>query len=208
MSTTVRPDGGDRLPGWTLLALAPFAVLAACAVYLQVHWNEIPERFPVHWNAHGPNGWSTRTFLGVYSSLIFGAGLSALILAFGLVSYRASGRSRGGATMLRVMVGLSCFLGLIFGGVGLLPLGMPPVILIAAAPLGGLAVLGILLVTASGGNEPEDNGGNASRVPLFVPKKVGWGYTFNFANRYSWALLGMLFGGLTVLIAFLLWAQK
>jgi hypothetical protein len=61
MDSTAAPAHAG-LPRWTLLALVPF---------------DIPERFPIHWGAHGPNGWATRTFLGVYKQLIFGGGLAA-----------------------------------------------------------------------------------------------------------------------------------
>lgn len=119
-------QGGSGLPRWTLLALVPFVVLAACAIYLRIHWNDIPMRFPVHWGANGPNRWETRSFLGVYSGLIFAAGLSASLIGAGLMSYFGSGRARAGELMLRVMVGVGCFLGLVFAGVALMPLGFRP----------------------------------------------------------------------------------
>jgi hypothetical protein len=205
MNTEVHPAARMGLPRWTLLAFVPFILLAACAVYLRIHWNQIPARFPIHWGAHGPNGWSTRTFLGVYGDLIFGAGLSALLISVGLMGYLGSQRSNAGNLMLRAMVGTGCFLGLIFSAVGLLPLGFPPGILIAAAPL-GLVLVGILLATAaSARDEPETP---ESGPPLFVPKKEGWGYSFNFANRYSWIILGTLFGGLALLLGFVWWTHS
>jgi len=221
MDSTAPPAGRDSLPPWTFLAPLPFLLLGSCAIYLWVHWSNIPPQFPIHWGVHGPNGWSHRTFLGVYSPLIFGAGLATLLIAVGLMGYYGSRRSRQGEIMLRSMVGVGCFLGLIFSGVGLLPLGMPAGILIAAALLSGLGLLGILLATASG-----DDGDSAPSAPdecwkagaldiyynpsdpaLFVPKRIGWGYTFNFANRFSWVILATLLGGVGVLIAFLTWAM-
>lgn len=72
-----------HLPGGWLLQLGPFAILAATAIYLRLHWDQIPDRFPVHWGMDGrPNGWSERTALGVYGPLILGvsvlAGLSVM----------------------------------------------------------------------------------------------------------------------------------
>jgi len=56
--------------GW-LAQAGPFAILIAVAIYLQFRWNDIPARFPVHWGIDGqPNGWSTRTPMGVYAALI------------------------------------------------------------------------------------------------------------------------------------------
>lgn len=199
-------QGGSGLPRWTLLALVPFVVLAACAIYLRIHWNDIPMRFPVHWGANGPNRWETRSFLGVYSGLIFAAGLSASLIGAGLMSYFGSGRARAGELMLRVMVGVGCFLGLVFAGVALMPLGFRPGILAAAVPLFGLALVSVLVITASG--DPDDVASRDGRPPLFVPKEIGWGYSFNFANPYAWRILGVMLGGIGASMAFLLLAQR
>lgn len=206
MNSTAPPAVRIGLPRWTLLAFVPFIVAAACAVYLQLHWDRIPQRFPIHWGAHGPNGWETRTFLGVYSPLILGAGLAAVLIAAGMMGYVGSHGAQAGLMMLRIMVATGCFLALVFSGVALLPLGFPPGILAAAAPLFGLGLIGFLVTTASGApDEPETS---ESGPPLFVPKTIGWGYTFNFANRYSWMILGTLFGGIGLLIGFMVWAHS
>lgn len=56
-----------------LLQAGPFAVLGIAALYLQTHWDSIPERFPVHWGMNGrPNGWSARSVGGVYGPLLIG----------------------------------------------------------------------------------------------------------------------------------------
>ena len=56
------------------LCAPPFVWLAGVAFYLQAHWYQLPERFPVHWGADGqPNGWATRSFSGrVWSALAGG----------------------------------------------------------------------------------------------------------------------------------------
>lgn len=206
MGSKAPPAARTALPRWIFLAAVPFALIAACAVYLQLHWNRIPARFPIHWGAHGANGWETRTFLGVYSPLVLGGGLAAVLIAAGIMGYVGSRGARAGLQMLRIMLATGCFLALIFSGVALLPLGFPPGILAASAPLFGLALIGFLIVTASGApDEPESPG---SGPPLFIPKTIGWGYTFNFANRYSWWILGTLLGGTTLLIGFMVWAHS
>jgi len=74
-----------HLPGGWLLQLAPFAILAATAVYLHLHWDQIPDRFPVHWGIDGrPNGWSVRTPMGVYGSLVLGL---SILVALALITY-------------------------------------------------------------------------------------------------------------------------
>jgi uncharacterized membrane protein len=206
MSPQSGPGGRARLPRWTLLALVPFVLLAACAVYLAVHWSDIPARFPIHWGAHGPNGWASRTFLGVYGSLIFAAGMAAVLIGSGFLAYFGSRRSRSGEMMLRIMIGVSCFLALVFCGVGLLPLGFPPAAEVTVLPLLALTVIGIIVVTASG--EPDEEPPPGGAPPLFVPRTIGWGYSFNFANPYAWKILATLLGGIGAMLLFLLLIRR
>ena len=80
-SLAVRPV---RLPGGPWLNIGPFMVLAAAAVYLNMHWNDLPERFPIHWGIDGqPNGWASRSLAGVYGPLITGALVSAFLALLG-----------------------------------------------------------------------------------------------------------------------------
>jgi len=73
-----------------LLYVGPFLVLAAGAVYLGLRWEEIPEKFPIHWGAHGVvDGWASRTFFGVFGLLLLGT-----VVALGIV---------GGAVLVRVV---------------------------------------------------------------------------------------------------------
>jgi uncharacterized membrane protein len=66
------------LPGGWPTQLVPFAILGGTAIFLHLRWNQIPARFPVHWGIDGePNGWSSRTPMGVFMPLIFGATLVA-----------------------------------------------------------------------------------------------------------------------------------
>jgi uncharacterized membrane protein len=74
-----------HLPGGWLLQVGPFAILGAAAIYLRAHWDQIPEIFPVHWGIDGqPNGWSTRTPIGVYGPLIVGG---AIVAGLSLITY-------------------------------------------------------------------------------------------------------------------------
>lgn len=73
-----------------LLQVGPFAVLGAAALYLQTHWENIPERFPVHWGIDGrPNGWSTRSVGGVYGPMLIGFCVCAVleILSYGIAHW-------------------------------------------------------------------------------------------------------------------------
>jgi uncharacterized membrane protein len=70
----------DSIPGGWIAALLPIAFLAACGIYASQHWDQIPERFPIHWGINGePNGWAHRSPASVYGMLAFGAALCLLI---------------------------------------------------------------------------------------------------------------------------------
>jgi uncharacterized membrane protein len=76
-----------RIPGGWLAAYGPFLVLAACAGYLWLHWQQIPARFPIHWGLGGkPDRWSTRTLIDVYQPLLVAAALLVplTLLLYGL----------------------------------------------------------------------------------------------------------------------------
>ena len=76
--TTVREaqvGGRDRrIPGGWAAASGPFALLAACAGYLYMHWQQIPARLVTHWSAQGrPDRWVTRGLDTVFLPLVVGA---------------------------------------------------------------------------------------------------------------------------------------
>jgi uncharacterized membrane protein len=61
------------LPGGLLGQLGPFLILAGAAVYVGLHWENIPARFPTHWNLAGrPDGWTAKSVAGVFRGLSIG----------------------------------------------------------------------------------------------------------------------------------------
>ncbi len=65
----------ERLPGSPLGQSLPFLILAAAIAYTALHWDELPQRIPIHFDAQGvPNGWAAKGFFGAFA----GAGLPAL----------------------------------------------------------------------------------------------------------------------------------
>ena len=61
------------LPGGPLAQAGPFLILLASAVYLGLHWDDIPARFPTHWNLAGrPNGWTDKSVIGVFRGVWIG----------------------------------------------------------------------------------------------------------------------------------------
>lgn len=208
-----------QLPGGWLLQLMPFAILLVTSLYVSAHWNEIPDRFPVHWGINGmPNGWSTRTPLGVYGPLFFGAGLVALI---SLVTYGVSHAARripagpNGAEKIDpahrialVLTGVEFFIAAMFALVGLLPLtgspGAAPIVILAVGvmvciiPLAkwqrrGFSTPGSVLHPGDGTPDACWKLGlfyfNPDDAALFVEKRIGIGYTINFARGPAWIIL-------------------
>jgi uncharacterized membrane protein len=69
-------DEFEQLPRWPWFAAV--VVLSLAAAYLAMMWSQIPSRFPVHWNFAGnANGWSERTFWGVFRPLLIGVAVVA-----------------------------------------------------------------------------------------------------------------------------------
>lgn len=64
----------SRLPGGLLGQLGPFLILLAAAAYVAFNWEDVPARFPTHWNLAGkPNGWTTKSVAGVFRGLEIGS---------------------------------------------------------------------------------------------------------------------------------------
>lgn len=203
--------GPDRLPWWTVLALPPFAALGAVALYLRSRFSEIPARFPVHWGIDGqPDRWTTKTEFGVYSSLLFGAGLMVLMIGLGLATFYGSRRTPQKTAFLKIFVGLTYLMGFMFSAIGLGPLvRISPIVMILPTPLFLVAV--IWWSARAAGDDPGDPTPdecwhlgdiyyNPADPALFVQKRMGWGYTFNFANRLSWLILGVFLAGTAALV--------
>jgi uncharacterized membrane protein len=63
----------EQLPGGRIGQLGPFLILLATAVYVGVHWEDIPTRFPTHWNLAGkPDGWTAKSVGGVFRGIAIG----------------------------------------------------------------------------------------------------------------------------------------
>lgn len=191
------------------LCVPPFVWLAGVAFYLQAHWDQMPERFPVHWGANGlPNGWATRSFQGVYAPLLLAAFMNAFFLFFALVLLRASRNTTMRHVTVTILLLLMYPVSFAFGMVGLLPLTTFPMWLVPVVTLATVIVLivwSIVKITAHTATdavpEPQNDSYwkagmfyyNPDDPAIFVSKRVGIGYTMNFANKVSWlVMLGIL----------------
>jgi uncharacterized membrane protein len=198
-----------HLPGGWLLQFPPFALLAGTAIWLYLHWDEIPEVFPIHWGANGqPNNWATRSFAGVYGPLLIGAALCALMafLAYAMLRWSrlirvggASGESerRFRHVVVSIIVATEYFLALMFMWTGLLPLshkqtGPPGVVPMLVFALAFTVIIMVLLMRfGQGGTRLAGPAGAESRAVAPVgdrtPDKY-WKLGLIYINRNDPAL--------------------
>jgi uncharacterized membrane protein len=198
------PEPAQR-PFSLWLCAPPFVWLAAVGFYLQMHWYQLPERFPVHWGANGqPNGWATRTFQGVFGPLLLGAFIDVFFLVFAKALLRISRNTAMRHVTITILLLIMYPVSFTFGMVGLLPLTTLPMWVIPAATLVFGAVLivwaAVKIRSATATDvvpEPQSDlywkAGmfyfNPDDPAIFVSKRVGIGYTMNFAHRMSWLVV-------------------
>lgn len=200
-------EAPDRLPGYWPMAFVPVLLFGAAALYLNANWDQIPERFPVHWGATGePDRWAGRSFKGVYGPLLFGGILSTWFTLMLFATWFGSRRTRMRSVMFGGMMAIHLMLALLFALLGVNVLLRLPVWAVALAPMTVILPLIIVMVRKmSEAGEPMDptpnecwKAGifyyNPNDAALFVEKREGFGYTFNFANRWVWGLLAGIAG--------------
>lgn len=199
-------DAPDRLPGYWWLAFVPLLVFGAAALYLHSNWDQIPERFPIHWGADGqPNRWAERGFKGVFGPLLFGSILSGWFTLMLFASWFGSRRSHLRSVMFGGMMAIHLILSFVFALVGLNVLLRLPVWVMVTAPIAVMLPVILMVKKMNAGGEPMDptpnecwKAGifyyNPADAALFVEKREGFGYTFNFANRWVWGLLAGIVG--------------
>jgi uncharacterized membrane protein len=198
-----------HLPGGWLVQFPPFALLAATALWLHLHWSQIPEVFPIHWGADSqPNNWATRGFAGVYGPLLIGAALCALLgfMAYAMLRWsrliRVGGAAGEGERRFRlvivsIIVAIEYFLALLFTWTGLLPLshkqtGPPGVGLILVFSLAfTVVIVGLIVWVGQGGSRLVGSAGAESGAVAPVgdrtPDKY-WKLGLFYVNRNDPAL--------------------
>jgi uncharacterized membrane protein len=124
----------DRLPGGWLAQLGPFAVLGGAAAVLVLRWQEIPERFPTHWNIDfQPDRWAARSPSSVFAQPLLGAAICGLValIAYGALHWsrrvdtervRAEQETRFRRTFALTLMLLEAALAIQFSWISLLPL--------------------------------------------------------------------------------------
>ena len=195
------------------ITLAPFAALGAVAVYLNMHWNDLPLRFPAHWGMNGaPHGLANRDWRGVYGALLLGAYLDAVFLALAWIMSHESRKTVMRYVTVRGLQFLLYPMTFTFVLAALWPLLNVPVWLGQAVML--VSLVGVFYwsyrkISAPSARDevPEPQKDDYWKAGVFywnpddpailVSKRVGIGYTMNFANKWSWIAMA------TILVAFL-----
>jgi uncharacterized membrane protein len=198
-----------------ILATAASALpLAASAVWLHLHWSRIPSRFVLHWNAAGiADRWGTRSFDSVYGLLISGALALLLMTASSIFISRANGPQMSQrrrslvpmAALAWIVSGMFCILALRplmrFTPSSVTLISSVYLALIVAATLwllqrGGLAPFSAATEAYDSTPDSKWHAGiiyyNPSDAAVIVPKRFGWGWTFNFARPTAWIYLGAI----------------
>lgn len=205
------PDTG-HVPRWFLLAIPPFTSPLASALCLRAHWDEIPARIPTHFSFIGPDRLAEKSPQSVYAPLLISAGLMLMFLLLMLGTFYGARRTPQSSAIRKLLLAAIYLFALPFGGVGLNPLFQIPLVW-RFLPSLALALLAIVWAVrmardprAPGEATPDDCwylGSiyyNPDDPAVFVQKRMGFGYTFNFGNRWTWIVLGGFVAGLTVFV--------
>lgn len=190
------------------ISLPPFIALAALGLYLHLHWNLLPEHYPVHFGANGePNRWATRGWTSVYVPLLIGAGMNLLVLCFAWTISRLSRKTVMRYVTVRSLQLLLYPLTFTLMIVSLLPLWHPPrwlVPVVMLASVTGLIYWGYKKISSpmAADASPEPRNDNYWKAGMFyynpddpailVSKRVGIGYTLNFASAWTWVIMIIL----------------
>jgi uncharacterized membrane protein len=222
-----------RVPGGFAAVMAPFLLPAAMAVYLILTWDSIPLRFPIHWDMQGrPNGWSDRSFRGVFGPLLIAFATMIALLGLLLIQKYQTRRAPSGSGpyrrtraaltvyvvvmwMMAIIFSLMALMAVVTGAGGSRVAGAFAVIVVLTV-LAGMSIGGWLWTRASA--EPDDTPAdttpdecwkwwgqiyyNPNDPTIMVEKRIGIGYTFNFARWQGWLILGVFFAVTVGIILF------
>ena len=205
----------QRPLGALYASLAALLPLGLTALWLQAHWVQIPDRWPHHWNAAGiANGWATRSTLSVFSPLLAGALVVALLTAVSAFIAVAPGpQTRQRRNILAPLAGLTWLCAGLFCVIAFLPLrhSVSPMLVLTAVVLHMALTAGIVvwLLLRSGTLDPDaqpaydstpDSGWrgggliyyNPADAAVLVAKRYGIGWTLNFARPAAWVYVSVL----------------
>ena len=221
-SLTVRSTRKLEWVGYLTAALP----LACAAVYLHLHWAQIPEVFPAHWGFNGqPNRWAHRSFFSVYGPLLIGAGVTVTTILSSRAGRNAGAVSRSlipRAIPLVIAVQMSLMFSVLavsialpgFRTAGSHDMAVHVVEFVLADLILMIIVLAAMVpnivkssAEAPTTGEPYDGTPdkcwylglfyyNRNDPNIWVQKRLGFGYTWNFARPATWPVMALAVGSI------------
>jgi uncharacterized membrane protein len=209
-ATLTDTDDDSQGIGWRFLP--PLAIPCAAALDVYLHWQQIPQRYAVHWAHDGTaNGWANKTFAGLYGPPLFGALIIVFLAGISLSILNGSRRSSPtspAVSLCTLLAFMAAFCSSLTPFIAL----HPPLPYAVFSPLfASLIVLFFLMLGRifyrmfKTANDPEDGdftapeywrGGmvysNPDDPAIYVQTPVGGFYTLNLGNRASWILLARI----------------
>jgi hypothetical protein len=188
-------DGGPRRGPGALAQAGPFAILAAAALWLRAKWDELPASMPMHWNARFEvDSYARRSPLVAALPLLIGLAVCLMLLAI-----QAGIRRSAPDGPLRVFTVKTLLIGEYFSALiccGVLAASatngrlLKPVLVLSLA--GALGLIAFVWTGARSLPPVPSRNPSAWRAglfyvdredpALFVPKRYGLGYTFNYGH--------------------------
>ena len=193
-------------------------------LYVTARWDAVPERFPIHWDLAGrANGWGSRSIAGVFAPAMISAIVCLSMLALSR-TVRRTARVPPNHPAVRIsafaLLASSYLAAIICGGLTIaLPLSpVSPTRVIAVIVVGSLLTMTAILLAArreigraarEGSGDPALDAGwkwgliynNPADPALWVPKRVGIGWTINRGHPQGWPMLIVVVVGSLLLIA-------
>jgi len=195
----------ERLPWFIWLGIPPLLWLAGISLSLHSHWDQVRARFPVYLEGM-PEEY--RTARWIYGGLLVGGAQAALLFGIALAVWYGSRRSESmRKPAMLVLLAWEWFVALNLGAIRFsLATGIAiPTIVVMLGPLllmvPAMVYLGVAFYRPRDPVDPTPSecwkGGivyyNPDDAALFVRRRDAIGFTFNLANRWSWAIFGGLF---------------
>ena len=208
------------LPRWTWLALPPFAIPLAVLQYLRTHWNEIPARYPVHFNLAGePDRWAEKSERAVFGPIWFTEGMLLLFLLLLLAMLLGSRRRVRPAAIPGVFVAVMYVMAFVDTSIGLSPIVQIPAGAIMGVTIAFVAAtLFVAYRSLSSPTTPVESTPdecwtlgsfyvNSNDPAIFVQKRIGFGYTLNLGNVWTYVVMGGFALGMFALAMLMKWAD-
>jgi uncharacterized membrane protein len=189
-------------PPHLAVQVAPFAIIAAGALWLARHYYELPERMPVHWNWRGDaDTYLPRTAFAAALPLLLGLAVTLLLVVMQAGLRRSAPPEPMREGTLRVMLAAEYLVAVLCCGVLATSASSGRFLwLLLAATFAGVVVVLVLAIRATRGvpkavprNPAAWRAGflyvDREDPALFVPKRAGYGYTFNFGRPLAVVLV-------------------